>query len=66
LGASFSNQTALDAIFDWIFRDFAQTFRDFAQISRDFAHIFDKSKLLGVQLHTLHPRLLHPAHKAGF
>jgi len=25
----------------------------------DFAHIFDKSKLLEVRLHPLHPRLLH-------
>jgi len=35
---------------------FAQIFRDFAKISRDFARIFNKSKLLGVRLHT---RLLH-------
>jgi len=34
-------------------------FRNF----RDFAQIFDKSKLLGVRFHPLHPRLLrHWAH----
>jgi len=37
LGASFSNQTTLAAIF--------------AQIFNDFARIFDKSKLLVVRLH---------------
>jgi len=31
----------------------------FAQIFRDLAQIFDKSKLLGVRFHPLHPRLLH-------
>jgi len=34
-------------------------FRDFAQIFWDFSRIFDKSKLLGVRLHPLHPRLLY-------
>jgi len=38
---------------------FAQIFRDFAKIFRDFARIFNKSKLLGVPLHPLNPRLLH-------
>jgi len=32
---------------------------DFAQIFRDVARIFNKSKLLGVRLHPLHPRLQH-------
>jgi len=52
--------------FAQIFRDFAKVFTDFAQISpdfaqifRDFARIFIKSKLLGVRLHPLQPRLLH-------
>jgi len=35
---------------------FAQIFRDFAQNFRDFARIFNKSKLVGVRLHT---RLIH-------
>ena len=52
LGAIFWSQRTLGAIF-------AQIFRDFAQILRDFAHIFNKSKLLVVRLHPLHPRLLH-------
>jgi len=73
LGTIFSNQSTLDAIFacifrefGWIFRDFAKVFTDFAQICLDFARIFKvfariftKSKLLGVRLHPLHPRLLH-------
>jgi len=31
----------------------------FARIFRDFDQSFDKSKLLGMRLHPLHPRLLH-------
>jgi len=64
--AIFWSQTTLGAIFARIFRDIALIFRDFAwifrnfvQIFRDFARTFDKSKLLGVRLHPLHPRLLH-------
>ena len=38
---------------------FARIFRDFAKIFRDFARIFDTSKLLGLRLYPLHPRLLH-------
>ena len=34
-------------------------FQDFAQIFRYLSRIFDKSKLLGVRLHLLHPCLLH-------
>jgi len=45
--------------FSKIFRDFVRIFRDFANIFRDFARIFNKSKLLGVHLHPLNPRLLH-------
>ena len=63
LGAIFSNQNTLGAIFACIFgvfaqifRDFAKVFIDFVQISLDFAVIFTKSKLLGVHLH---PCLLH-------
>jgi len=41
LGAIFSSQTTLGAIFAWIFRNFAQ--------------IFNKSKLLGVRLHPCYP-----------
>jgi len=73
LGAIFLNQGTLDAIFDGIFREFAQIFKDFvkvltdfgqistdfARIFRDFARIFTNSKLLGVHLYPLHPRLLH-------
>ena len=56
----------LGAIFAQIFRDFVEIFsdfvwmfRDFAQIFRDFARIFNKSKLLVVLLHPLHPCPLH-------
>jgi len=52
LGAIFGNQTTLGAIFARILRDFAPIFRDFDRIS-------NKSELLGVRLHTLHPRLLY-------
>jgi len=31
----------------------------FARILGDFSQIFTNSKLLGVRLHPLHPRLLH-------
>jgi len=41
------------------YSNFAKVFTRFAQISTDFARIFIKSKVLGVQLHPLHPRLLH-------
>jgi len=33
--------------------------RFFTRIFNDLAQIFDKSKLFGVRLHSLHPRLLH-------
>jgi len=59
LVADFLCQTSLGAIFAQIFRDFTRIFRSFAQIFRDFAQIFDKSELLGVRLHPLHPCLLH-------
>ena len=73
LGAIFSNQSMLVAIFACSFREFAQIFRDFAKIStdfaqistdfalifRDFSWIFTNSKLLGVSLHPLNYRLLH-------
>jgi len=39
--------------------EFVKIFRYFAQILRDFARLFTKSKLLGVRLHSLLPRLLH-------
>ena len=69
----FSNQSMLGAIFAQIFRefvkvrrdfsrilwDFAQILWDFARILWDFARISTKSKLLGVRVHPLHPRLLH-------
>jgi len=55
----FSNQSMLGAISAQIFREFLKVFRDFARILWDFARIFTKSKLLGVRLHPLHPRLLH-------
>ena len=42
---------------------FAQSFRDFTQIFRSFAQIFNKSKLLGVCLHTRH---LHHCEEARF
>ena len=72
LGAIFSNQNTLDAIFARIFMEFARIFRDFlkiftnfaqistdcARIFRDFARIFTKSKDLGVRFHSLHHRLL--------
>ena len=45
--------------FAQIFRDFARIVRGFAQIFKDFDQIFDKSKLLGLRLNPLHPRLLH-------
>jgi len=47
-------------------RHFARIFRDSTQIFRGFAHIFtdfgtfQQIKILGVRLHPLHPRLLHP------
>jgi len=50
--AIFSNQNTLGAIFSQISTDFTRIFRDFAQI-------FTKSKLWGVRLQPLHPRLLH-------
>ena len=70
LGAIFSNQSMLGAIFDCILKEFAQIFRnvanvstDFAQIStnfakifRDFSRYFTKSKLLRMRLQ---PHLLH-------
>jgi len=37
------------------FQGFSQIFRDFAQSFRDFAKIFNKSKLLGVRLHSRTP-----------
>jgi len=40
-------------------RQFCAEFQGFAQIFRGFARMFDKSKLLGVCLNPLHPRLLH-------
>jgi len=49
----------LGAIFAQIFRDFALIFKSFVRIFRDYAQIFNKSKLLGMRLHPLHPRLLH-------
>jgi len=62
LGAIFSNQTKLGAIFAHIFRDFLKVFKDFAQIFtvcarifRDFVRIFTKSELSEVRLHPLHP-----------
>jgi len=65
VGAVFSNQSRLGAIFASIFREFAfiykdfvKVFTDFPQIStdivpilRDLAQIFTRSKLLGVRLH---------------
>ena len=36
-----------------------QLFKDFAQIFRDFARVLNKSKLLGVRSHPLHPLLPH-------
>ena len=59
LGVSFWSHTTLGAIFARVFWDFAQIFRDFVQIFGNFAQIFDRSNLLGVRLHPLHPRLLH-------
>jgi len=66
LGAILLNQTMLGAIFDHIFREFAQIFRDFvkifrdfARILKDFARIFTKSNFLRVRLHPLHPHLLY-------
>jgi len=63
LGAIFSNQSMLGAIFDCILKEFAQIFRnvanvstDFAQIFRDFSRYFTKSKLLRMRLQ---PHLLH-------
>ena len=51
--------------FVWIFRDFSQNFWDFPHIFRDFSRIFNKSKLLGVRLHPLHPHLLHKGRTQG-
>ena len=45
--------------FSEILRRFSQISTDFSRIFRYFAWIFNKSKLLGVCLHPLHPRLLH-------
>ena len=56
LGAIFSNQSMLGAIFAHIFRVFPQIFRDFVKVFKDFAQISTKSKLLGVRLL---PRLPH-------
>ena len=42
-----------------MFTHFSQISIGFARISSDFARIFTKSKVLGVRLHLLHPRLLH-------
>ena len=52
---------ALGAIFERKQRwgHFSRSFRDFAQIFRDFARIFNKSKLLGVRLHTRRPCSSH-------
>jgi len=36
---------------------FRTIIRDFAQILKDFSQTFDKSKVLWVRLHPLHPRL---------
>jgi len=55
----FSNQKMLGAIFAHTFTEFVKVFRDFALLLKDFARIFTKSKLLGVCLHSLHPRFLH-------
>jgi len=49
----------LDAIFAHTFTEFVKVFRDFALILKYFPWIYTKSKLLGVCLHSLHPRLLH-------
>jgi len=69
LGAIFSNESTLGAIsfkshtlgaiFARNCREFAKVFTDFARIFRDFNRVSTKSKLLGVRLHHLHPRLLH-------
>ena len=65
-----SKNATLGAIFDRIFREFAQIFRDFATIFRDCTQIFtectqifDKSKRLGMPLYFFHPRLLHHCKK---
>jgi len=42
-----------------VLRDFAPNSMDFTRVLRNFALVFTKSKLLGVLLHSLHPRLLH-------
>jgi len=55
----FSNQKMLGAIFSHTFTEFVKVFRDFALVLKDCARSFTKSKLLGVCLHSLHPRLLH-------
>jgi len=39
-------------------RDFCPDFQRFSQKFRAFVKIFDKSKLLGVRLHPLHPPCL--------
>jgi len=53
------NQSMLGAIYAHTLRDFVKVFRDFGRILRDFSRIFTTSKLLGVCLNPLHPRLLH-------
>jgi len=65
LGAIFSNQITLGAIFAHFFMEFAQIFRNFTRIFRDFVRIFTKSKLLGVRFHPLHPHLLHHWHSVS-
>jgi len=59
VGRHFVKSNNVGRHFDQIFRDFAQIFRDFAKFFRDFVRIFDKSILLELRFHPLHPRLLH-------
>ena len=59
LGAIFWSQTTLVTIFAQIFRDFPWIFKDCVLVFRDFSRIFDKSKLLRLRLHPIHPCLLH-------
>jgi len=66
LGANFTKANKIGCHFYQYFQvvclelqAFCKHFVDFAQIFTDFSRIFDKSKLLGVHLHPLHPHLLH-------
>jgi len=58
LGAIFVKSKHMQQ-FAKVFIHFSQISTEFAWILRDFAWIFTKSKVLGVRLHPLHPRLLH-------